>query len=64
MKICIIGAMQMEVDNLKEAMVNQATEVVSGVSFVSGNIGDVEVVAAVCRQSLCCHLCRGYDIKI
>ena len=48
MKIGIIGAMQMEVDNLKEAMENQTTECVSGVNFVSGNIGDVEVVAAVC----------------
>lgn len=48
MKIGIIGAMQMEVDNLKESLENQSTEVVSGVSFVSGNIGDVEVVAAVC----------------
>ncbi len=48
MKIGIIGAMQMEVDNLKESMTNQSTEIVSGVTFVSGNIGDVEVVAAVC----------------
>lgn len=48
MKIGIIGAMQMEVDNLKEAMENQSVETVSGVNFVSGNIGDVEVVAAVC----------------
>ena len=48
MKIGIIGAMQMEVDNLKEAMENQSVENVSGVNFVSGNIGDVEVVAAVC----------------
>lgn len=48
MKIGIIGAMQMEVDNLKEAMENQTTETVSGVNFVCGNIGDVEVVAAVC----------------
>ena len=48
MKIGIIGAMQMEVDNLKEALENQSTETVSGINFVSGNIGDVEVVAAVC----------------
>ncbi len=48
MKIGIIGAMQMEVDNLKEAMENQSTEIVSGITFVCGNIGDVEVVAAVC----------------
>ena len=48
MKIGIIGAMQMEVDNLKEAMENQSTVTVSGVNFVCGNIGEVEVVAAVC----------------
>ena len=48
MKIGIIGAMQMEVDNLKEAMENQSVEVVSGISFVSGNVGDVEVVVAMC----------------
>ena len=48
MKIGIIGAMQMEVDNLKEAMENQTVEVVSGVSYVSGNVGDVEVVVAMC----------------
>lgn len=48
MKLGIIGAMQMEVDNLKEALQNQSVEVISGISFVSGTIGDVEVVAAVC----------------
>lgn len=48
MKIGIIGAMQMEVDNLKEAMENQSVETVSGVNFVSGTIGDVEVVVAMC----------------
>jgi len=48
MTIGIIGAMQMEVDNLKEALENQSTTTVSGIHFVSGNIGEVEVVAAVC----------------
>uniref|UniRef100_UPI0040568945 5'-methylthioadenosine/adenosylhomocysteine nucleosidase n=1 Tax=Agathobacter sp. TaxID=2021311 RepID=UPI0040568945 len=48
MRLGIIGAMQMEVDNLKEALENQSVEAVSGISFVSGNIGAVEVVAAVC----------------
>ncbi len=48
MTIGIIGAMQMEVDNLKEAMENTTTTTVSGVNFVCGTIGDVEVVAAVC----------------
>lgn len=48
MTIGIIGAMQMEVDNLKEAMDNQSTVTVSGVNFVCGNVGEVDVVAAVC----------------
>ena len=48
MKIGIIGAMQMEVDNLKEAMENQSTVTVSGIRFVSGTIGEMDVVAAVC----------------
>ena len=48
MTIGIIGAMQMEVDNLKEAMDNQSTVTVSGVNFVCGNIGEIDVVAAVC----------------
>lgn len=48
MTIGIIGAMQMEVDNLKEAMDNQSTVTVSGINFVYGNIGEMDVVAAVC----------------
>lgn len=48
MKVGIIGAMQMEVDNLKEHLENQTYETVSGIQFVSGTIGEVEVVAAVC----------------
>ena len=48
MTIGIIGAMQMEVDNLKEAMENQSMVTVSGVNFVCGTIGDVDLVAAVC----------------
>ena len=47
MKIGVIGAMQMEIDNLKESMENIKTETISGVIFVSGTIGDKEVVAAV-----------------
>ena len=47
MTIGIIGAMQMEVDNLKEVLENQSTTTVSGVNFVTGTIGDVDVVAAV-----------------
>lgn len=48
MKLGIIGAMQMEVDNLKDALQNTTTTTISGVDFVSGTIGNVEIVAAVC----------------
>ncbi len=48
MKIGVIGAMQMEVDTLKESMENIQTEVHSGVTYVSGTIAGKEVVAAVC----------------
>lgn len=46
--IGIIGAMQIEVDNLKANMKQTTEEVVSGVTFTRGMIGDKEVVAAVC----------------
>ena len=48
MKIGVIGAMQMEVDELKASMENVKTEEYSGVTYVSGTIGGKEVVAAVC----------------
>lgn len=48
MKIGIIGAMQIEVDALQAAMENPVSETVSGIPFVSGKIGNHEVVAAVC----------------
>ncbi len=48
MKLGIIGAMQMEVDNLKEALADTSNAVYSGVDFVCGKMGEVEVVAAVC----------------
>ena len=48
MKIGVIGAMQMEVDTLKESMENIQTEVYSGVTYVSGPIAGKVVVAAVC----------------
>lgn len=47
MKIGVIGAMQVEVDNLKKSMENMTSEVYSGVTFVSGTIDGQEVVAAV-----------------
>jgi adenosylhomocysteine nucleosidase len=48
MKIGVIGAMQIEVDHLKESMQDIHTETYSGVEFVSGTLGGREVVAAVC----------------
>lgn len=48
MTIGVIGAMQMEVDNLKEVLKDAAVQEISGIEFVSGKIGDVQVVAAVC----------------
>ena len=48
MKIGIIGAMQMEVDELKEALSNTTNVEYSGVTFVCGKMNEVEVVAAVC----------------
>ncbi|MDD6157316.1 MAG: 5'-methylthioadenosine/adenosylhomocysteine nucleosidase [Lachnospiraceae bacterium] len=48
MKIGVIGAMQMEVDELKMALSETKVETYSGVHFVCGKMEDVEVVAAVC----------------
>ncbi len=48
MTIGVIGAMQMEVDNLKAEMTDTKTAVYSGVEFVEGKIGDKNVVAAKC----------------
>ncbi len=47
MKIGIIGAMQIEIENLKPSITDQATEKISGVEFLTGKIDGVEVVAAV-----------------
>lgn len=48
MRIGVIGAMQIEVDNLKAAMEDVSTKEYSGVTFVSGTIAGKEIVAAVC----------------
>ena len=48
MRIGIIGAMQIEVDALQAAMESPTSETVSGITFVSGKIGNHDVVAAVC----------------
>lgn len=47
MTIGVIGAMQMEMDNLKESMTDAHIESVSGVNFMIGQVNGVEVVAAV-----------------
>ncbi len=47
MRIGIIGAMQMEVDELQAALSESTTESISGVNFVVGKMDDVEIVAAV-----------------
>ena len=51
MRIGVIGAMQIEVDNLKASMSDISTKEYSGVTYVCGTIGDKEVVAAVCGIS-------------
>ncbi len=47
MKLGIIGAMQMELENLKPSIKNQSMETISGIEFINGEIDGVEVVAAV-----------------
>ena len=48
MTIGIIGAMQIEVDALHNAMTDPTSETISGITFVKGTIGSHTVVAAVC----------------
>ena len=51
MKIGIIGAMQIEMENLQKSMINVTTETESGVTFYLGNLSgreDVDIVSAVC----------------
>ena len=48
MRIGIIGAMQMEVDALQAAMESPASETVSGITFISGRIGNHDIVTAQC----------------
>ncbi|MCR5143879.1 MAG: 5'-methylthioadenosine/adenosylhomocysteine nucleosidase [Lachnospiraceae bacterium] len=47
MRLGIIGAMQIEIENLKKHMTNVKNEEVSGVTFTIGEVEGVEVVAAV-----------------
>ena len=57
MTIGVIGAMQMEVDDLKAQMTDTQTEVYSGVEFVEGKIGDQYVVAANPDDCIGCASC-------
>ena len=36
----VIGAMQIEIDNLKKTLENTTVETISGVEFVKGTIGN------------------------
>lgn len=46
--IGIIGAMDIEIENITKKMTEISTEIVSGIRFTSGYIGTIRVVAAVC----------------
>lgn len=48
MVIGVIGAMQMEVDGLKDAMSTAKIETYSGVDYVIGKINGVDVIVAKC----------------
>ena len=47
MRIGIIGAMQMEIENLKPSIQNAEIETLSGIQFIKGDVHGVEIVAAV-----------------
>ena len=46
--IGIIGAMDIEVENLKAQIENKETKIISGIEFVSGKIFNKEIVVAKC----------------
>ncbi|MBQ7148579.1 MAG: 5'-methylthioadenosine/adenosylhomocysteine nucleosidase [Pseudobutyrivibrio sp.] len=47
MTIGIIGAMQMEIENLKPSIQNPVMDDISGIPFIKGKIDGVDIVAAV-----------------
>jgi adenosylhomocysteine nucleosidase len=47
MTLGIIGAMQMEIENLKSSIKEPVAESISGITFIKGEIDGVNVVAAV-----------------
>ena len=64
MTIGVIGAMQMEVDDLKAQMTDTQTEVYSGVEFVEGKIGVCSCGKMRNRKGVCGNMCRGHDFEI
>lgn len=48
MNLGIVAAMAIEADMIKEAMTEKTSETISGVEFVSGKLGQRDVVVAVC----------------
>lgn len=46
--IGIIGAMQVEIDGIREKMTEISEQTVSGVTYTKGRVGKTEVVTAVC----------------
>ncbi len=48
MKLGIIAAMTVEADLIKASMTDKSTEEISGITFVSGKLGQWDVVIAVC----------------
>lgn len=49
MKIGIIGAMEVEVDYLKGCLKGASTQVIAGMEFVEGFLGEAPVVVAFCN---------------
>lgn len=46
--IGFIGAMQLELDGIRENMTEKESVKVSGIEFVSGKLGNIHIVTAVC----------------
>lgn len=73
MKIGIIGAMDVEVENLKKCMEDPHAISLSGMEFVCGKLMDWDVViarcgigkvfAAMCAQTMCLHFAPDYIIN-
>jgi adenosylhomocysteine nucleosidase len=69
MVIGIIGAMDVEIENLLKHMEDVSTEKVSGIIYHNGTIGSIKVVAAVCgigkvNAAICAQtMCVKYSPK-